>query len=76
MNDILDEQNIPEYQRPNKSLLKREAQAALTLAKSIVELHESAWLEMGFPEQVIQAFHDLKDMPQHGAKKQATQAGC
>lgn len=69
MIDMFDEQAFPEYERPNKSLLKREAHAALELAKKVVELHESSWLELNFPLNVIEELHNLKDISQHGAKK-------
>ncbi|MDX8388196.1 MAG: ribosome biogenesis factor YjgA [Ghiorsea sp.] len=63
------EDEFPEYERPNKSLLKREAQAALDLAKKLVELHEKSWSELEFPQQVIEELYNLKHMTQHVAKK-------
>jgi len=58
-----------EYVRPNKSELKREAQAFLDLAKKLEALSEQQWLDIKLPEHVLAALHDLKAMPQKGAKK-------
>jgi len=59
----------PEYERPNKSEQKREAQAFLDLAKKLETLSEQQWYDIALPEQVIDALQTLKEMPQKGAKK-------
>ena len=58
-----------EYERPNKSELKREAQAFLDLAKKLEALSEQEWLDIKLPEHVFAALCDLKAMPQKGARK-------
>ena len=58
-----------EYERPNKSELKREAQAFLDLAKKLEALSEQQWFDIKLPEHVLTALHDLKAMPQKGARK-------
>lgn len=69
MIDILNDNDLPEYERPNKSKLKREAQASLKLAKDLVELNASVWKSLSLPDELIEELHHLKDMPQFGAKK-------
>ena len=59
----------PEYERPNKSEKKREAQAFLNLAKKLEHLSEEQWYDIALPEHVIEALQTLKDMPQKAAKK-------
>jgi ribosome-associated protein len=59
----------PEYERPNKSEQKREAQAFLDLAKKLEPLSEQQWYDIALPEHVIDALQALKGMPQKAAKK-------
>ena len=59
----------PEYERPNKSEQKREAQAFLDFAKKLESLSEQQWHDIALPEHVIDALQTLKDMPQKAAKK-------
>ena len=59
----------PEYERPNKSEQKREAQAFLDLAKKLESLSEQQWQDVSLSEHVIDALRALKEMPQKAAKK-------
>ena len=58
-----------EYERPNKSEQKREAQAFLDLAKKLETLSEQQWYDIALPEYVVDALQALKEMPQKAAKK-------
>jgi len=58
-----------EYERPNKSKMKRDAQALLDLTKKMIELPESKWQELSLPEDVVAELCLLKETPQHIAKK-------
>lgn len=59
----------PEYERPNKSEQKREAQAFLDLGKKLETLSEQQWNDIALPEHVIEVLQTLKTMPQKAAKK-------
>ncbi|HID37338.1 MAG TPA: DUF615 domain-containing protein [Ghiorsea sp.] len=69
MIDLQNEDDIPEYERPNKSQLKRESQALLDLAKNLVDLHEAKWVTLGLSAYLLEELLILKNTPQHGAKK-------
>jgi ribosome-associated protein len=69
MTDLQHEDEAPEYQRPNKSQLKREAMALQDLVKSLLELPEPEWKSLSFPEHILDALKALKMIEQHGAKK-------
>ncbi len=55
--------------RPNKSQLKREAQALLNLGKKLVALDTSQLQRMTISDELRQAIQDGKSIHQNGAKK-------
>jgi len=63
------EDDFPEYERPNKSQMKREVQALLDLAKALEKLPESLWQSLALSRDMLEELLLLKNMPQHGAKK-------
>jgi len=63
------EEEFPEYERPNKSQLKREAQALQSLAKEMADIHESAWPSFKLSNLILDELRVLKEISQHGAKK-------
>ena len=63
------EDDFPEYERPNKSELRREALALQELAKQLVELHDSVWLSFKFSDDMLEELRAFKNIQQHGAKK-------
>ncbi len=65
----LQNDDAPEYERPNKTLQRREALAMLDLAKRLLELQPSQWVSIGLTDEVIDALTASKNMPQHGAQK-------
>ncbi|MDQ7005255.1 MAG: ribosome biogenesis factor YjgA [Ghiorsea sp.] len=65
---MIDISEESEYVRPNKSQLKREAQALLDLAKSLEDLPEQRWPYLDLPAHIIDALRDLRVM-QKGARK-------
>ena len=69
MIDLQNEDEFPEYERPNKSKHKREAQALLDLTKSLVDLHEAKWSSLGLSAYILDELQMLKGIRQHGAKK-------
>lgn len=69
MIDLQNEDEFPEYERPNKSQQKRESQALLDLAKSLADLHEAKWSTLGLSAYVLDELQMLKEIRQHGAKK-------
>jgi ribosome-associated protein len=69
MIDLQHEDEIPEYERPNKSQLRREAKDLLLLAKNLVELHKSIWVSYQLSDDILDELQALKDISQHGAKK-------
>jgi len=69
MIDLQLEDEMPEYERPNKSQLRREAQALQDLAKNLAELHESVWLSYQLSDDMLAELRELKSISQHGAKK-------
>jgi len=69
MIDEFDDDNFPEYERPNKSQMKRDAQALLDLTRKMVEISEARWSEFALPDDIIDELHQLKDMNQFGARK-------
>jgi len=64
-----DEDDFPEYERPNKSQMKRDAQALLELTKKMVDLSEAVWSEFSLPNDIIDELYQLKDTKQYGARK-------
>jgi len=62
-----DEENT--YERPNKSQLKREAQALLELARQLEPLSVSQWRDATLPDHVVDALQALKTIHKGGAKK-------
>ena len=69
MIDMSDQDDFPEYERPNKSQMKRDAQALLELTKQILDLSTNQWSELALPIHIIDELHELKEMKQFGAKK-------
>ncbi|MDX8382168.1 MAG: ribosome biogenesis factor YjgA [Ghiorsea sp.] len=69
MINLVDEDGYPEYERPNKSQLKREAQALQLLAQEMLEIHESAWPNFKLSSMMLDELRVLKEISQHGAKK-------
>jgi len=63
------EDDAPEYVRPNKSQMKREAQAMMTLAKKLVELPMPTWQNLSLGDEILDALYQLREMKQFGAKK-------
>lgn len=55
--------------RPNKSQLKRDAQALLNLGKKLVALDISQLQRIHMSDELRQAIMDGKSIHQHGAKK-------
>ena len=69
MTEIFDEEEAVEYERPNKSQMKRDAQALVDLTKKIIDLNVSEWPELCLPEDIIDELHLLVEMNQFGARK-------
>jgi ribosome-associated protein len=69
MIDLQHEDEMPDYERPNKSQLRREAMALQDLVKSLLDLHESEWKSLSFPEYILEELKAFKMIEQHGAKK-------
>ena len=63
------EDDFPEYERPNKSELRREALALQELAKQLVELHDSVWVSFKLSNDMLEELRAFKNIQQHGAKK-------
>ena len=69
MIDLDNEDDFPEYERPNKSELRREALALQGLAKELSELHDSVWVSYKLSDDMLEELKELKQIQQHGAKK-------
>jgi len=69
MINLEDEQEFPEYARPNKSQLKREAHALQVLAKQLAAMHESVWPSFNLSRLMLDELMELKNISQHVAKK-------
>ena len=67
--DLEAKDNCFVHERPNKSQLKREAQAMQDLAKALLELHEPVWSSLGLSDSVLEELKALKQIHQYGAKK-------
>lgn len=55
--------------RPNKSQIKRDIKVIADLAKKIVLMPESTWVEFSMPQDVLDALAAYKNIRQHGAQK-------
>jgi len=59
-------------ERPNKSQLKREAQALIDLGKKLADMDSDALAALELPHELHQALLELPQMRQHGARKRHT----